>query len=373
MESHSYKANKPTLFLSYCSTDECIADIIEDTLNAETNNGIAISRYTRVAYRRSFKEFMKSIRFHDYVLTVVSDSYLKSQACMYEVGEIVRDPAFKEKLLFVVLSDKEKKYYPKDFDGLVAAKIYGSAKNRLKYSAYWQTQFEELNNVIDAIDDKTVTSSALEDLKQIERILKYDLNEFLDFLSEYNGKSFEQLYSKRFSDIISMVFPKWEPLFSDCKDMSTLLEKALNEICAITRTDYNQIALLARRNNYDSSLVIIADSVASYKQRYNIVIMDGVMGEAFFSGETKVINSVKDYERYFPAVSETESEVVIPIVYQGNTIGIINSESEKEGHYTNQMVRALEKVALHLSISLQRTGYKRDMPYRDIEPVHIPI
>ena len=44
---------------------------------------------------------MDTIQEHDYVLTVVSDTYLKRQACMYEVGEIIKDHHYKDKLLFV--------------------------------------------------------------------------------------------------------------------------------------------------------------------------------------------------------------------------------------------------------------------------------
>ena len=54
---------------------------------------------------------MNTIQEHDFVLTVVSDTYLRSQACMYEVGEIIKDNYYKNKLLFVVLSENERKYY----------------------------------------------------------------------------------------------------------------------------------------------------------------------------------------------------------------------------------------------------------------------
>lgn len=34
-----------------------------------------------------------------FVLSVVSDTYLRRQACMYEVGEIIKDHHYKDKLL----------------------------------------------------------------------------------------------------------------------------------------------------------------------------------------------------------------------------------------------------------------------------------
>ena len=206
IERGSFTANIPTLFLSYCSKDECIADLIESTLDVESRHRIKISRYTRLPYRDSFREFMNTIQEHDYVFCVVSDSYLKSQACMYEVGEIVKDHKYKEKLFFVVLSENDRKYYPNGYTGAVAANIYGGAINRLNYTEYWKHKYDELSDRIDSLNDKEASTKATEKLKEIGRIYRNDINEFLAFLTDYNGKSFELLYSNRFIDVINLVF-----------------------------------------------------------------------------------------------------------------------------------------------------------------------
>ena len=88
-----------TLFISYTECDTPIVDIIEDKIREKLQDKIKVSRYTGLKYKDSFKEFMDTIQEHDYVLTVVSDTYLKRQACMYEVGEIIKDHHYKDKLL----------------------------------------------------------------------------------------------------------------------------------------------------------------------------------------------------------------------------------------------------------------------------------
>ncbi len=109
---------KVTLFLSYCSKDESIANIIDNDLHEQIGDILKITRYTRdVGYRESFKEFMNRIGEHDYVLSIVSDSYLKSAACMYEVGEVLNDHNFTEKLLFVVLSEEDRACYSDNYSG----------------------------------------------------------------------------------------------------------------------------------------------------------------------------------------------------------------------------------------------------------------
>ena len=63
-----------------------------------------------VEYHESFKRFMQSIEKHDYVITIISDNYLKSRNCMFEMLEVVKDSYF-SKSYFIVLGDDDAKYY----------------------------------------------------------------------------------------------------------------------------------------------------------------------------------------------------------------------------------------------------------------------
>ena len=84
---------KKTLFVSYKAEDAPIADIIINTIQSKAGDKMEISRYTDLAYKASFRQFMNSIEEHDYVMCIVSDKYLKSRPCMYEVGEQSRATA----------------------------------------------------------------------------------------------------------------------------------------------------------------------------------------------------------------------------------------------------------------------------------------
>lgn len=376
MMNDTYKNNskikKPTLFLSYREKDSPVANIIERHLKYETNDGIKISRYTREPYKGSFKTFMNSIQDHDFVLCLVSDSYLKSQACMYEVGEIIKDHHFDEKLLFVVLGENDGKYYSDDADNFAAAKIYGDELNRLKYIRYWENRYEKLKIEIDTIKDSEAKAYSLEELKEIGRIYRNDIGEFLTYLSQTNGKSFEELYLTHFSDIIKWIFPDWESrMFAECRNMSEVLTKAIEEICNITQTDYNQIALWVRVSRHQQGLVIYADNVNDKKQRYRQVIMEGLLGDVGSTGKIINVGNVYDEPRYFIAVGETKSELIVPIIFQGKTIGVINSESEEEYHYSKEMEDKFSCIASDLSIALKRVGYISNMIADDIPYVHI--
>lgn len=197
-----------TLFISYTECDAPVVNIIEKKLGEKLQEKIQISRYTGLKYKDSFKAFMDTIQDHDFVLTVVSDTYLKRQACMYEVGEIIKDNHYKDKLLFVVLSENERKHYGDNAPEKIGADIYGSAVMKLEYTRFWQKQYDSLKETMNQIGDFEATKDSSRDLQIIGQIYRKDLGEFLQFLSDENGKNFQQLYENGFEDIVEWIVDK---------------------------------------------------------------------------------------------------------------------------------------------------------------------
>ena len=194
---------RPTVFISYASCDEPITDILERAIVDKLGDKVLISRYTQLEYKASFKTFMNSIQDHDYVLCIVSDSYLKSRACMYEVGEIIKDHHYKDRLLFVVLSEAERKYYGDKAPETIESGIYDPLR-RAEYIGYWQELYETLKKRIDELDVEAA-KSLIQVLKEIGNIYRNDIGEFMEFLSDENGKSFSKLAENEFDDIIKLI------------------------------------------------------------------------------------------------------------------------------------------------------------------------
>ena len=79
--------NKKTLFLSYSWNDATIADKIDEAFQP---TGVQVKRDIRgIKYKDSIKLYMSQIRDTDFVLLIISDSFIKSSNCMYEVLEIL--------------------------------------------------------------------------------------------------------------------------------------------------------------------------------------------------------------------------------------------------------------------------------------------
>ena len=82
-----------------------------------------------LGYKGKIKDFMRSIGKGKFVIVVISDKYLKSENCMFELLEIAQQGDFHRRIFPIVLAD---------------ANVY-KAINRLKYIEYWETQIAELD------------------------------------------------------------------------------------------------------------------------------------------------------------------------------------------------------------------------------------
>lgn len=197
------KADGVKIFLSYCHQDNCIADLVDSLISKKLSEPDSISRDIRdVKYRESFKKFMESIGQHDYVVMIVSDNYLKSRNCLYEVLEVMRDRNYSEKLLFIVLSDSDSIYY-EDSSRKVGANVYND-EGHVGYISYWKHQFEELEQQIAVINNPILSIEQAKELRIINKI-QLDLPEFMTFLREHNGASFSKLMETGFEEIIDSI------------------------------------------------------------------------------------------------------------------------------------------------------------------------
>lgn len=186
------------IFLSYCNFDNDLADIIYDKLN--DYSFIHISRYTmNVPYKGSFSEFMNTLRKHDKVIMIISDKYLKSRACMYEVGQLLNSIDLQKKILFVICSNDDKKYYKTKTEENIEAQIYDPHK-RNQYIIYWEDQCNLLEKDLNIIKDECAKIETLEVIRDIKKIINQDIGPFMKYLGDAKGISFNELYQHDFKE-----------------------------------------------------------------------------------------------------------------------------------------------------------------------------
>ena len=164
---------KLNIFLSYCWNDTNEADKIYNYLKDSQN--IELHRDTiDIGKWGSIKEYMQSIGNMDYTILLISDSYLKSANCMYEVLEVMRDRNYEDKI----------------FPAVIDSGIY-SPITRAKYVKYWQDEFSELESTLKEINVQNL-GKLNEDLKRRQDISS-NIAEFLDVVSDMNNPNIEDV------------------------------------------------------------------------------------------------------------------------------------------------------------------------------------
>ena len=195
---------KKTVFLSYCQKDSSVADIIDSRLGKKLGTNATISRDIRdVPYHESFGKFMRTIQDHDYVILLISDNYLKSRNCMFEVTEAIKDTRYDKKIIFIVLKDEDKELLKSHCGNVIGADVY-SSDGQTQYILYWRNKESELQARIDEIGDPTYAISQIKEKKIVQKIL-LDLPDFFEFVRDNNGLPLSTHLSEDFKSILSFM------------------------------------------------------------------------------------------------------------------------------------------------------------------------
>ncbi|MEZ4943727.1 MAG: COR domain-containing protein [Saprospiraceae bacterium] len=185
----------PVIFFSYAwgindQTGENREEIVEqlyDSLAADGKYELKRDKKDN-GYRKSIREFMKQIGRGEFVVTVISDKYLKSPNCMFELLEIFRksnsEPAeFREKIFPVVLND---------------AKLYDPL-DRLDYVEFWMEKCRKLEEKINKVGLANA-KAAIPDFDIYDEIMK-NVGLLGGILADLNTLSPQMLSADNFAEV----------------------------------------------------------------------------------------------------------------------------------------------------------------------------
>jgi|CXWL01.1.fsa_nt_gi hypothetical protein len=124
------------VFISYAWGGER-EEVVNQADQALQKRGIKIVRDKReLGYKGSINAFMERIGRGDCVILVISDKYLRSPNCMYELVEIAENKHFQDRVFPIVLQD---------------ADIYNPV-HRIQYIKHWEEKRAELAEAIKTLD-----------------------------------------------------------------------------------------------------------------------------------------------------------------------------------------------------------------------------
>jgi len=177
---------KPKIFLSYSHKNKDIADRVDKFF---ISKNIRLTRDVRdVPAYSSLTKFMDTIRDHDYVIMLISDAYLKSTNCMYEVIQFIQERNYIGRT-FPIIIDNE-------------ATIFDHSKHG-KYIRYWQIKYKEFGDEIKTLQ-YTGTSPLHKELDKINKI-QSNIGEFLNKIADLKCFSLDELESTNYKAILDKI------------------------------------------------------------------------------------------------------------------------------------------------------------------------
>lgn len=160
------------VFLSYSWKNEETANRIDYLCKKE---GITIIRDKRdLKYRQSIKEFMKQISNSDYVIMLISEHYLKSENCMYEVLEFIKSNDFKNRIIPLIHENTN---------------IFNTI-GRIDYIKYWEDEYIKLKEKAECVS-REASIEISNEIKKVNNI-KNSISEFIDVISDMSAIIYEK-------------------------------------------------------------------------------------------------------------------------------------------------------------------------------------
>ncbi len=149
----------------------------------------------------------------------------------------------------------------------------------------------------------------------------------------------------------------------------TVLNEISRELTSILELDtlFHRIGeLLNRLIDYQMFSILLLDSTRTRLQhrfslrfkeevqvKSEIPVGKGLVGYAAEHGTAVLVPDVSQDARYIPLNRETRSELVVPLTYKGNLIGVLDLEHTRRGYFREAHVRTLTTLAAQVAIAIE--------------------
>lgn len=175
------------IFISYAwgGDSEVYVNRLDQVLQSK---GITIIRDKRdLGYKGLIKAFMERIGRGKCVITVISDKYLKSPNCMFELVQIAKNGEFYHRIFPIVLSD---------------AQIYQPIE-RIKYIKHWEDKIKELDEAMRGVSAANLQGFR-EEIDQYTEI-RHTIAELTNLLKDMNTLTPDIHSESEFEELVQAI------------------------------------------------------------------------------------------------------------------------------------------------------------------------
>lgn len=184
--------NQFEVFVSYAWGGESEKIVNELQASLQHRGVTIILDKTNLDFTGLITDFMKKIGTGKAVVVIISDKYLKSPYCMFELMEIYRNHDFLERIFPIVMED---------------AAIF-DAEGKAKYFKHWKTKKAELEAIIQELGFAAITMIG-DDYKNYDKIV-HRLGEVVNELKDINALTPEMHRESNFHQLHQALIQRLE-------------------------------------------------------------------------------------------------------------------------------------------------------------------
>lgn len=212
-------------------------------------------------------------------------------------------------------------------------------------------QLEEEKRITDSLKKELVNkTSEIELLKQKKEQLKHGNN----ITQKRASKQLESKYSL-LNKIINVVFGKVD-LYDISWEIANIIADYLGTndcvVYAVTKSKKHVEQIAASREKISIEGEII--------NRLEIPIGSGIVGSVAKTGISEIIHDTSIDPRYIKDISNRYSEITIPIILNGEVIGVIDSEHPDKNFFNIEQLKTIENISKFIALKLNNALNLRD-------------
>ena len=225
----------PSVFISYNWDNDNVASEVETALSGKA---VVCRDKKDIPDWGSLSDFMKSIRKQDFAVLVISEPYLKSSACLFEVMQLMKDEDWNEKAMYVVLR---------------GSNIYNSL-GRADYISYWAEHCKKLDATITSLPASAASELNLDLRKAVT--IRDNIGEFLTKVADTSNPDPDKVIRAIISRVESAVS---DSMPSEQEDTTRQTHRLSKEAASI----------LITAANGDMGIIISSTTLSSYSISIN--------------------------------------------------------------------------------------------------------
>jgi hypothetical protein len=246
--------------------------ILKNLYTALSNEGYKIKiDIHSINYKESIKSFMDELGRGKYIVTIISEKYLKSLNCMFEVLQLLKYPNFRSRIFPILL------------DG---ANVYDS-KKILEYIKYWDFEINTLNQETKSLSNMVYAKPIFEDIEIMNEIRRI-IATFGSTIGDMNVLNPQVHDNTNFEALIKLINAKF---LEDNQSKAVELQNnelqnqilQLNEEIELLKLENTKLLVeITSKNNLIDELnkiSILSDTkIVQTNKKSNIIIFENIAG-----------------------------------------------------------------------------------------------